>query len=356
VALRQWIAAALISAISCLHSVQAQETTTEASFGLLAPMTLQQAREQSRAWLTQIGKLSEPDFNRIWNEQEDKSILDRLSEVFRFGSQDAAKLIDESLRADIAPPKTIPSLFKDDKQPTFFRSNLATIYARGLATNRVYEEALGTLSLITADKNLADPGTFLFYKAVSQYGLMKKREARDTIEYLLGFVPDAPERYKMLSTIMFVDLQGWKEEQTDLGNIAKLMDNVERRLDLGRGGKETQEIQKKIVFRLDELIKEKENQAKGQGQANNGSCPDGGKPQPGPGTNQPTSPMQDSNIANNGGPGKVDDKKLRQYAENWGKMNDRDRTAALTEVTRDLPPKYKVIVEEYFRSLSRSQP
>jgi hypothetical protein len=66
----------------------------------------------------------------------------------------------------------------------------------------------------------------------------------------------------MLATIMFIDMQGWKAEERDLGNISKLMDNVERRLGLSRGGPETQEIQKKIVFRLDELIKEKENQAK----------------------------------------------------------------------------------------------
>ena len=59
-----------------------------------------------------------------------------------------------------------------------------------------------------------------------------------------------------------------------------------------RGGKTTQDIQKKIVFRLDELIKEKENQAKG-GQGNGGACPAGGQgpdrgrddsvEQPGPG-------------------------------------------------------------------------
>jgi hypothetical protein len=41
------------------------------------------------------------------------------------------------------------------------------------------------------------------------------------------------------------------------------MDNSERRLSQARGGKITQDIQKKIVFRLDELIKELEQQAKG---------------------------------------------------------------------------------------------
>jgi hypothetical protein len=43
------------------------------------------------------------------------------------------------------------------------------------------------------------------------------------------------------------------------------MDNNGRRLDLARGGPKTQDIQKKIVFRLDEKIKELEAQAKKPG-------------------------------------------------------------------------------------------
>jgi hypothetical protein len=66
--------------------------------------------------------------------------------------------------------------------------------------------------------------------------------------------------------------------------------------------------------------------------------------------------MQDSNLGGGSGQGNVDEKKLRAYTENWGKMNDRDRAAALVELTRDLPPRYKVVIEEYFKSLSRSTP
>jgi hypothetical protein len=62
---------------------------------------------------------------------------------------------------------------------------------------------------------------------------------------------------------MFLDMGNWKKDEKDLSNIRRLMDNSERRLAQARGGKITQDIQKKIVFRLDELIKELENQAKG---------------------------------------------------------------------------------------------
>jgi tetrahydromethanopterin S-methyltransferase subunit G len=60
---------------------------------------------------------------------------------------------------------------------------------------------------------------------------------------------------------MVYDMLGWQEK--DLGSIARKMDNIERRLDLSRGGPTTQEIQKKVVRRLDEMIKELENQAGG---------------------------------------------------------------------------------------------
>ena len=43
------------------------------------------------------------------------------------------------------------------------------------------------------------------------------------------------------------------------------MRDVERRLDLARGGKVTQTKQREIIARLDEIIKKLENQAKSGG-------------------------------------------------------------------------------------------
>ncbi len=77
---------------------------------------------------------------------------------------------------------------------------------------------------------------------------------------------------------MFFDLQNWSKDEKDLSNIGKLMDSSGRRLDLARGGQTTQDIQKRILFRLDEKIKELEEKAKGGGSGNGGSCPEGGQP------------------------------------------------------------------------------
>ena len=52
--------------------------------------------------------------------------------------------------------------------------------------------------------------------------------------------------------------------------------------------------------------------AKGSSASNGGNCPNG-QPQNGPpgNTNTPSNPMKDSQIANNGGPGKIDPKNYK---------------------------------------------
>jgi hypothetical protein len=156
---------------------------------------------------------------------------------------------------------------------------------------------------------------------------------------------------------MFFEMQNWSADPKDLSNITRLMDNSGRRLELARGGEKTQDIQKKIVFRLDELIKDLENKNKpGQGQANGGNCPNGGTPgngPPGGNTVQPSSPAGDSVIMGGSGSGKIDEKQLRQIAETWGSLPPDKRAKIEAELTRDLPPKYELMIKEYFNSLNR---
>jgi hypothetical protein len=63
--------------------------------------------------------------------------------------------------------------------------------------------------------------------------------------------------------------------------------------------------------------------------------------------------MQDSRIATNGGKGEIDEKKLRNYEAVWGKLPEAERKKVVQEITRDLPAKYKPMIEDYFRSLNR---
>src|SRR5262249_48839140 len=149
-------------------------------------------------------------------------------------------------------------------------------------------------------EDAVDPSSFLFYKAVAEHALLMKTEADDTILRLLDDVVDAPERHKMVAALMHFDMRQWRDK--DLGWIARKMDNIERRLDLSRGGPKTQKMQKEIVLRLDELIKQLEKDC----DCNGGNCPNGGSAGR-PGANvKSSSPQNDSFGGTGTGPGNVD--------------------------------------------------
>ena len=55
------------------------------------------------------------------------------------------------------------------------------------------------------------------------------------------------------------------------------------------------------------------------------------------------------------GNGTVDDKKLQTLAKSWGTMPEKERAKAMMELTKDLPPRYREVIENYFKTLARSQ-
>ncbi len=344
--LKTWLTApALAAVVAAIPTGPARAAEAKApavyTFGTLKAPTADAARAQARDWLASVGKADDAAFDAAWGK--DKPLLDRVADVLALGDPAAAKLLAEARDPAAPAPKEVPAMLRDAKRPAFYRYNLALAYAKALSGKRVYEEALDALKAAVPEQTV-DPAAYYFHKAVAEHGLIQKKEAAHSIARLLDDVADCPERYKMVATLMYLDMQSWKDDEKDLTNIAKLMDNSERRLDLARPGPKTQEIQKKIVFRLDELIKDV-----GQCQ-----CPGGGK-QPGQGTNQPNMPMPDSQIATNSGPGVVDQKKLQNLAQNWGKLPEKERAKAMMELTKDLPPRYREVIENYFKTLARSQ-
>jgi hypothetical protein len=319
------------------------------TFGTLRAPAADAVQAQAKEWLQAAGKADEAAFSAIW-QQGDRPLLDRVTDTLALGDPAAAKLLAEARDPAAAAPKEVPALLKDAKAPAFFRNNLALAYGKALSGRRVFEEALEAFKAAVPEQT-ADPAAYYFHRAVAEHALAQKKDATASIVRLLDDVADAPERYKMVGMLMFLDMQQWKDEDKDLGNIARLMDNSERRLDLSRAGPKTQAIQKKVIFRLDEIIKEIENRMKD----GSSQCPCAGNQQPGPGHNQPNSPQQDSQIQTNSGPGQVDQKKLQHLAQNWGKLPEKERAKAMMEITKDLPPRYREVIENYFKTLARSQ-
>jgi hypothetical protein len=229
-----------------------------ASFGTLRAPAPEEARSQALAWLKGVGKsdaTTQKDFDHIWSD--DRPLLDKVADTLTLGDAEAAKLLVEARDPNTPAPTTVPKQIKDAKRPAFYRANLALAYAKALSSRRVFEEGLEALKCVKPEQ-VVDPSSYLFHKAVAEHALLLKRECDDTILRLLDDVPDAPERHRMVAALMHFDMAAWRDK--DLGWIARTMGNIERRLDLARGGPKTQKLQKEVVLRLDEIIKQLEAQ------------------------------------------------------------------------------------------------
>jgi hypothetical protein len=258
-------AACLMAAISSPAQSAERGKKDVYTFASLSSPTEIAVRVQAANWLKETGKYNacREQFEAVWSQQ-DRTLLDKLSATFALGDAEAAKVLAQARAADASAPTALPEVLADTKKPVFFRANLALAYAKTLTTRKVYEEALETFKLFKAEQ-VVDPSSFLFHKAVAEYGLMLKKDAGETIARLLDDVPSAPERYKTVATLMHFDMIGWQDRSVldKLAGIGRKMDNVQRRLELERIGKKTQKQQKDVVARLDELIKELENQQDG---------------------------------------------------------------------------------------------
>jgi hypothetical protein len=315
-------------------------------------MSAQEAEAASAAWLQGIGKADPATmqgFQAIWS-QEDPTVLDKVAQTLALGDPAAARLLAEARDPNAPAPTKVPDIVKDAKQSVFFRANLALAYARALSNRRVHEESLDVLKGFRPEQ-VVDPSAYLFHKSVAEHALLNKTEATRTISRLLDDGIDSPERYKTVSALMLLDMQTWKDK--DLGAVARKMENIERRLDLARGGPQTQKLQKEVIARLDELIKELENKAKKSGTGNGGACPDGSQPGNAPGSgNVPNAPMPDSTLPPGGGTGRVDAVKMRKLVEEWGRMPPREQARALQELTQGMSARHREAIENYFRNLA----
>jgi len=241
--------------------VFAAELTRPARFGALEVASADAARAQAAAWLKEVGKTdaaTQAQFEALW--AGDAPVLDKVARTFELGSSAAQNLLTRARDTGTPAPTQLPEVLKDPKASTFFKANLALAYARILCNRNVHEEAMEALRL-TRPEQVVDPAAYLFHRALSEHALLDKEAAIGSINRLLDDVNGAPERYRTLAALMALDMHTWSEK--DLDAIARKMKNVERRLDLSRGGPKTQKIQREIVARLDEMIKELENKAKG---------------------------------------------------------------------------------------------
>ena len=208
----------------------------------------------SRIVLKQIGK--------IWAVKREsrlsaQTLFDKTIETFGLVNADTKAFVDS---CSLSEPSLIPPEAKRLERTgagDFYTANVRLFYARYLTRRKMYDEALDQFNRLKPGA-VIDPATCLYHKAVCEHQLLLKNEGLETIQTLLNSTEDVPVRYSTVATLMQHDLEGIKEKS--LLEVAHLQKDVQRRLDLGRGGQRVQRKEAKVLATLDEIIEKLEQE------------------------------------------------------------------------------------------------
>jgi hypothetical protein len=257
----------------------------------------------------------------------------------------------ELLAGDVSS-QTVPdidaalsSMLANGGIPNWMKSDVQLLACRVLVQNSLYDEALQRLKLIAVDQ-VSDPSTYLFYTAICQHHLLSRDECLENLSRLLEREMELPTRYAITARLMEADIQPLKEDSLD--EISRLMNDVERRLTLGRTGKLVRDKQQTIVDKLDKSIEQLEQQIQQQQQQRKQQQ----QQQQNKSSDGSSNPMDETQIADVKGPGEVDNKDIGK-SSGWGNLPPAQRKEAIQDMTKDLPSHYRDVVEAYFKKLSK---
>lgn len=311
---------------------------------LYAARSLDEVRSAALQWVA-ARKLSDQrvlqSVGKVWVVEADQTLpaselLSRVLETFRLADPDSKRFMDHCSLTDapLLAPRIKPLLDRD-KDP-FYQVNMTLFYGRYLAQRRMYDEALDVLKPLDAHQ-VIDPASCLFFTAVCQHQLLKKKDGLATIQHLLQDTEGVPVAYSTVASLMQYELKALRDKSLD--DITRRMSDVERRLDLGRSGQKVQKREQEIIALLDELIERMEQSGGGGGGGGGASG------------NQPSGPANDSSVGGQKGPGNVDRKNVGKRGL-WGALPPKAEARVKQDAARKFPPHYREAIERYSRKLS----
>ena len=267
---------------------------------------------------------------------------------------DAASIVDPrigELRDQLQDPRS-QAFHPRDKEwltsdvPGWMQDTIRLACGRAFAQRQMYDESLETLTGLELVQ-VCDPSTLIFYRATCEHHLLRAKECLANLDLLLERKEELPNRYAQLAELMRSDIKTLEEDSLD--EVARLMRDVERRLELGRAGKRVRDEEQEIVDKLDQMIDQIEQrlQEQQQQQQNQSGKQSQGQPQ--------GSPMEDSQLGGpGGGPGDVDQKNVGDRS-GWGNLPPAQRQESLQRLTEELPSHYRSIIEGYFKQLAEEK-
>ena len=300
----------------------------------------QQVRAQLAEYLE--GQELDPEtrgkIDRRWepadSPHQPSELLRQLAATFALVSEEAGEVVAFCNAQSM--PELLPEfgVLQDASEPAFLRNNLRLLFGQWLAQHRYYDEALATLDGL-APEDVVDPAALLFYQSTGHHRMPEKEKCLPLVAKLLENQELIPRRYAAVAELIKADLEPLKTDSLD--EISRLMDEVQRRLDLKRAGKRVRDQEEEVVAKLDKLIKKLEQQQQAAAAA---------------GSLAPSSPAQDSMPMGGKGPGNVDPKSIGTQS-GWGNLPPKERQEALQQIGKDLPAHYREVIEAYFRRLAR---
>lgn len=285
------------------------------------------------------------------DQGSDDQEIEKAGLAFTEGLKAGDRLEAFVLAAGSVLPKLVEKLEQIDTAPnspgedpfiafsTTLRAHARLFVGRSMVRQRLFDEALPLLDPIEPIE-VSTPELLLFYRGVCNHALLNKKEAIEDLNLLIENKDLLPRRFSRTAEMMLADIEPVKEGSLD--EIARLMNDVSRRLDLGRSDSPVVEKEQEIIDKLNKLIEQEEEKQKQRQQQM--------QQQQSGGQNSQSKPMEDSQIGGGSGPGEVDRKDLEQ--RKWGDLPPAQRQEALQKISQDLPTHYRDAIDAYFRKLA----
>lgn len=263
-------------------------------------------------------------------------VIDNVIQGLEIGDADVARFVEVLNNARADQKIQASNLLDNASRHAFVRDHVRLLYGRWLARNELFDESLGQLEKLAVD-DVLDPATLLYYRGLMEHQLLKPKACIKTLNQLLENSDSLPRRYAVLARLMLADMKRLEEDSLD--EISRMMGDIRRRTDLSRSGTRVRDKEEDVIKKLDKLIKRLEEQQKQMQMAQ------------ADGTTNPGSPADREQRLSGKGSGNV--KSKRQFdGGQWGDLEPAERDAALAEMSKDLPPHYRSVIEEYFRKLA----
>jgi hypothetical protein len=322
----------------------------------LKPATADEVRQLALAWLDKqiidgqmvdgqkVDAATRARAEALWRAEAVQSaaagdLLDRLAATLALADKRARSLVEMCSKPRARGPLPAQDWLADEATPPLLRNNLRLYYGRWLAHQFLYDESLAQLSGVQP-ADVIDPAALLFYTSVAHHRLLNKKEGLESTARLLSDVVAPPQRYVAVAQLMQEDLKALEDDSLD--HVSRRMDDIRRRLDLGRAGQKVRKVEDGVVASLDKLIEDLEKQQQQQQASGNGGGP------------RPTQPMQDSQLARQNAAGDVQRRKVGATA-GWGNLPAKEREEAMQQIGKDFPSHYREVIEQYFRKLASEE-